>query len=111
MLAVLMPLRWTCPKCKRTDLTVVGPRTTTLWEYVPGYFEQHVHVQEALVCPCGEYAVMAPCPDKPFENARHGPNFIAHLIVSKCLDAIPLHRLDTLPIVDLVAWSRSAIES
>lgn len=84
-----------CPHCNRTDLARVGNgRVTKLLEYVPGYFVCEEHVQETLACACGDYIVTAPPPPKVFEGARYGPHFIAHLIVAKCVDSIPLHRLE-----------------
>jgi transposase len=84
-----------CPKCGRTAAKTIGNgRITKTWEYVPGYFVGQEHHQEKIACTCGEYVVMADPPAKPFENGRYGPHFIAHVIVAKCLDAIPLHRME-----------------
>jgi transposase len=50
-------------------------------------------VQEKSACRCGEYIATAAPPRKPFEGGRYGAGFVAHLVVSKCADSIPLHRL------------------
>jgi transposase len=86
----------TCPHCGSTHLKPVGDgRSTPLWQYVPGHFIREEHVQETLTCPRGcDYIVTAPGPIKPFENGRYGASFVAYLIVAKCLDAIPHHRLE-----------------
>ncbi len=84
-----------CPHCGNHDLSSVGEgRVTHLWEYVPGYFVRQKHVQETLSCSCGDYIVTAPPPPRPFDNGKYGPRFISHLVVGKCLDAFPLHRLE-----------------
>lgn len=84
-----------CPHCHNEDLGTLGKgRTTKTWEYVPGFFRCYEHVQETLTCDCGDYVVTAPPPPRPFENARYGPRFIAHLVVSKLLDSIPVHRME-----------------
>lgn len=84
-----------CPHCHRRDLKPVGDgKESTIYEYVPGYFRRRVHVRETLACPCGEYIVSAPCPDKTTDKARYAPSFVAHVIVSKCGDSIPLYRLE-----------------
>ena len=85
----------TCPKCGREDPSALGEgRITKLWQYVPGYFICEEHVQEALACACREYVVTAPGPRRPFEGAQYGPSFIAHLVVAKCVDSIPIHRVE-----------------
>lgn len=83
-----------CPKCGRDKLRSAGSKTSTVYEYVPGYFRRQVHVRETLACACGEYIVTAPCPDKSTDKTRYGPGFIAHLLTAKCADSIPLYRLE-----------------
>jgi transposase len=83
-----------CPKCGKTELKPVGKGKESIeWEYVPGYFRCCRHVMETLACTCGEYIVTAPGPDHSVENTRYGDGLRAHIVTSKCADAIPLYRL------------------
>jgi transposase len=83
-----------CPSCGDTADRPVGEgKQTTVYEYVPGYFVRQEHVQEKLACRCGDYIATAEPPRKVVEGGRYGAGFIAHLIVMKCADSIPLHRL------------------
>ena len=83
-----------CPKCgKQATRTVGSGKETFILEYVPGYFVRQKHVQEKLACSCGEYLATAEPPPRPIDKGQYGPGFIAHLIVMKCGDSIPLHRL------------------
>lgn len=83
-----------CPACGSEELKALGKgRTTHVYEYVPARFEQQVHVQEVLSCKCGEGVVTAPAPAKVVDKGEYGPGFLAHVVVSKCADAMPLHRL------------------
>jgi transposase len=85
-----------CPHCQRQDLRPVGEgKASTIYDYVPGFFRRRVVQRETLACPCGEYIVTAPSPEKSTDKTRYAPSFIAHLIVSKCSDCIPLYRLET----------------
>jgi transposase len=85
-----------CPRCERRDLRPVGQgKPTTIYDYVPGYFRRRLVLRETLACPCGQFIVTAPCPDKSTDKTRYDVGFIAHLIVAKCADAIPLYRLET----------------
>jgi transposase len=83
-----------CPKCGNTQLRRAGEKTSTVYEYVPGYFRRQQHVRETLSCSCGEYIVTAPAPDKSTDKTHYGPGFIAHLLTAKCCDSIPLYRLE-----------------
>ncbi|MGH7282805.1 MAG: IS66 family transposase [Polyangiaceae bacterium] len=83
-----------CPKCGKDKLRRAGEKTSTVYEYIAGYFRRQVHVRETLACACGEYIVTAPCPEKSTDKTRYGPGFIAHLLTAKCADSIPLYRLE-----------------
>jgi transposase len=84
-----------CPKCGNAELRSVGDgKPSTVYEYVPGYFRRRIYRRETLSCRCGEYIVNAPSPEKTTDRTQYGPGFIAHLIVSKCGDSIPLYRLE-----------------
>jgi transposase len=83
-----------CPKCGRSVFKPLGPgKRTTIYEHVPATFERQVHVQEVARCQCGETILTAEGPPKAFEKAGYGPGFLAHVVVSKCSDSIPLTRL------------------
>ncbi|WP_164020084.1 IS66 family transposase zinc-finger binding domain-containing protein [Pyxidicoccus trucidator] len=83
-----------CPACGSEDLKPLGPgRTTVLYEWLPARFERQVHVQQVLACACGQGVVTAPAPAKVVDKGEYGPGFLAHVVTSKCADAMPLHRL------------------
>jgi transposase len=84
-----------CSKCGNTELGQVGAgKETTIFDYVPGYFRRRVYVRETLSCPCGQYIVTAPGPEKVDEKVRYSAGFMAHLVVTKCGDSTPLYRLE-----------------
>lgn len=84
-----------CPRCGSHKLKKVGDgRVSTLIEYVPARLERHIHVQETLACPCGEYMVTADGPIKPIEGGHYGASLMAHTVVAKCVDSIPLYRME-----------------
>jgi transposase len=84
----------TCPKCGGHDFTPLGNgKITELYDLLPAIIERQLHVQEKLRCRCGETILTAPGAARVFDKARYGPSFIAHVVVSKIADAIPLHRL------------------
>ena len=84
-----------CTACGRTDLTPMGPgKSTFVWEFVPAKFVRHEHVQEVLRCRCGGCVVTAPGAPKVVEKGQYGPGFIAHLVVQKCGDSLPIYRIE-----------------
>jgi len=83
-----------CPKCGGVELRPLGPgKETTVFEYVPPSFEQLLHVQEVLACRCGEGVITAEGAAKVIDRTQYGPGLLAHIIVSKCADCLPLYRL------------------
>lgn len=84
-----------CPKCGNDQLTPLGDgRTTTVFEYVPAKLVRVEHVQEVLRCKCGGHVATAPGAPKVVEQGRYGASFLAHLVTAKCVDSIPLYRLE-----------------
>lgn len=61
-------------------------------EYVPGRFIVRRHVRPKLSCrDCGVIA-QAPMPSLPIERGKPGPALLAHVLVSKYCDHLPLYR-------------------
>jgi len=87
-----------CPVCNREaeEFTPVGEgRETIIFEYVPARFIRRRHLQHVLACPCKEHIVVAKGPIKLGEGGgNYGPGFVAHLMVSRALDAIPFYRME-----------------
>ena len=90
------PEQRTCAKCGNDKLTELGKDgvVTTVIEYVPAQLVRVEHVQEKLRCKCGEHVVTAPGAPKVIEQGRYGASFIAHLITAKCVDSIPIYRIE-----------------
>lgn len=85
----------TCPSCGNDKLKPIGGgRSTDVYEFVPARFVRHEHVQEVLRCGCGDYVVTAPGAPKVVEKGRYGASLLAHLVVAKCADHLPLYRLE-----------------
>jgi transposase len=84
-----------CTVCGGTDLSPMGPgKNTFVWEFVPATFVRVEHVQEVLRCRCGGCVVTAPGPPKVVEKGKYGTTFLAHIVVAKCADHIPIYRLE-----------------
>jgi transposase len=65
--------------------------TETL-DYVPGRFKVVRHVREAFSCRACDAVVQAPAPFHAIARGRAGPGLLAHIMVAKFDDHLPLYR-------------------
>jgi len=80
-----------CSKCGGS-LKRLGEDVTEELEYVPGSFVVNEFVRPRMACSCCETIVQAPLPSRPIERGRPGPGLLAHVLVSKYADHLPLYR-------------------
>jgi transposase len=82
-----------CASCGR-EMGVMGCETSEELEWVPGHFEVRRYEREKRACShCGGGGVVtAPTPDKVVEKGLPGPGLLAHVVVSKFQDHLPLYR-------------------
>jgi transposase len=81
-----------CASCSGTVLRKIGEDVTEVLEYVPSSFKVVEHVRPKLSCRACATITQAPLPSFPIERGRAGAGLLAHVIVSKYADALPLHR-------------------
>ena len=80
-----------CAKCGGA-LKTLGEDVTEELEYVPGRFIVNRIVRPRMACACCEAICQAPLPSRPIERGRPGPGLLAHVLVSKYADHLPLYR-------------------
>ena len=80
-----------CAKCGGA-LKTLGEDVTEELEYVPGRFIVNRIVRPRMACACCEAICQAPLPSRPIERGRPGPGLLAHILVSKYADHLPLYR-------------------
>jgi transposase len=73
-------------------LRKIGEDVTEVLEYVPSSFKVIEHVRPKLSCRSCATILQAPLPSFPIERGRAGPALLAHVVVAKFADALPLHR-------------------
>ena len=81
-----------CPTCGETKFGRIGADERKVLEYVPSHFKRVLHVRPKMSCRACETIVQAPMPTLPIEKGRPGPALLAHVLVSKYCDHLPLHR-------------------
>ncbi|HEY0283134.1 MAG TPA: IS66 family transposase zinc-finger binding domain-containing protein, partial [Rhizomicrobium sp.] len=80
-----------CPKCGG-ELRQLGEDVSEVLEYVPASFKVIRHVRPKFSCRRCEAITQAPMPSLPIERGRPGPGLLAHVLVSKYADHLPLYR-------------------
>src|SRR5256714_6498777 len=81
----------TCPTCGGA-LRRIGEDITETLDYVPGRFKVIRHIREKLSCRSFDNIVAAPAPDHAIARRRPGAGLLAHILVSKYDDHLPLYR-------------------
>jgi transposase len=61
-------------------------------EFVPARFKVIRHVRPKLACSCCDCIVQAAAPSRPIERGLPGPGLLAHVLVAKFADHLPLYR-------------------
>lgn len=80
-----------CPSCGGA-LRRIGEDVSETLDYVPGRFKVVRHIREKLSCRACETVVAAPAPDHAIARGRAGAGLLAHIVVSKYDDHLPLYR-------------------
>ena len=80
-----------CSGCGGT-LRQLGEDVSEVLEYVPARFKVIRHVRPKLVCRCCEHIAQVPAPSRPIARGLAGPGLLAHVLVSKFVDHLPLYR-------------------
>lgn len=80
-----------CPRCGGA-LRRLGEDVTEVLEYVPASFKVIRHVRPKFSCRSCESITQPPVPCLPIERGRPGAGLLAHVLISKYADHLPLYR-------------------
>jgi len=80
-----------CAQCGG-GLRRLGEDVTEELEYVPGRFIVNRIVRPRFACSDCEAFTQATLPSRPIERGRPGPGLLAHVLVNKYADHLPLYR-------------------
>ena len=80
-----------CPACGGC-LRPLGEDVAEQLEWIPGSFRVIRHVRPKLACKCCDTIVQAPTPSRPIARGIAGPGLLAHVLVAKFADHLPLYR-------------------
>jgi transposase len=85
------PKESACPDCGGA-LSKLGEDVSEMLEYVPASFFVVRHVRPKLSCTKCDHIVQAAAPTRPIARGIAGPGLLAHVLVSKYADHLPLYR-------------------
>lgn len=86
-----LPAHNCCPDCGGT-LRQFGEDVSEQLERIPASFKVIRHVRPKFACAGCESVVEAPAPARPIDRGLPGPALLAHVLVSKYADHLPLYR-------------------
>ena len=81
----------TCPACGK-GMATLGEDVTEVLDYVPGRFQVIRHVRPKYACTACDAITQAPVPAMPTPRGLATPATLAHVLVSKFCDHLPLYR-------------------
>lgn len=86
-----LPPHTVCPDCGG-KLCKLSEDVSEMVEYVPDSFKVIRHVRPKLSCQRCERILQAAAPSRPIARGLAGPGLLAHVLVSKYADHLPLYR-------------------
>lgn len=87
----ILPKEAACPDCGG-ELKALGEDVAERLEYVPAHFQVIPQVRPKLACSRCDRIVQAEAPSRPIARGLAGPGLLAHVLVSKYGDHLPLYR-------------------
>jgi transposase len=65
-------------------------------DIIPAKIQVIRHIGKKYACSCGQCIQTVPLPAQPIPKSLASPGLLAHIAVSKCQDALPLYRQETI---------------
>jgi transposase len=97
-----------CPDCGG-GMARLGEDVTEILDYIPGRFQVIRHVRPKYACRRCDAITQAPAPALPTPRGRAAPGMLAHLLVSKYCDHLPLYRQSEIYARDGLDLDRSTL--
>jgi len=98
----------TCPACGGA-MAKLGEDVTEVLDYIPGRFQVIRHVRPKYACRHCDAITQAAAPALPTPRGRAAPGMLAHLLVSKYTDHLPLYRQSEIYARDGLDLDRSTL--
>jgi transposase len=103
-----LPAHNRCPDCGGA-LRQFGEDVSEQLERIPASFKVIRHVRPKFACAGCQSVVEAPAPARPIDRGLPGPGLLAHVLVSKYADHLPLYRQSQIYARESVDLDRSTL--
>ncbi len=97
-----------CPACGGA-LRAAGEDVAEMLEWVPGRYKVIRHVRPKFACERCETLIQAAAPVRPIARGLAGPALLAHVLVGKYADHLPLYRQSQIFARDGIDLDRSTL--
>jgi transposase len=97
-----------CPQCGGA-LKSIGEDISEMLEWIPGRYQVIRHVRPKFTCRSCDHLVQASAPSRPIARGMAGPGLLAHVLVSKYCDHLPLYRQSQIFARDGIDLERSTL--
>jgi transposase len=98
-----------CPQCGESGYSKIGEDVTETLEYVPARFKVLRHVRPKHSCRACETIRQSELPSMPITKGKAGAGLLAHIILSKYCDHLPLYRQSEIFAREGIHISRSSM--
>lgn len=98
----------TCPDCGAA-LRAAGEDVSEVLERIPSRFKVVRHIRPKFSCDKCQKIVQAAAPSRPIARGLAGPSMLAHVLVSKYCDHLPLYRQSQIYAREGVQLERSTL--
>ena len=82
----------TCPDCNGTEFRKIDDDISEVFEYVPASFKVIQYIRPRCACKNCDKIVQAYAPSKGIDKGKAGFGLLAHVLVSKYCNHLPLYR-------------------
>lgn len=103
-----LPSACDCPACG-ASLKKLGETVSEMLEYVPASFRVIRHVRPKFACSRCDTIVQANAPARPIARGLAGAGLLAHVLVAKYCDHLPLYRQSAIYAREGVELERSTL--
>ncbi len=103
-----LPAQCDCPSCGG-QVAKLGETVSEVLEYKPASFRVIRHVRPKFACTRCDTIVQAPAPSRPIARGLAGAGLLAHVLVAKYCDHLPLYRQSDIYAREGVALERSTL--
>jgi transposase len=77
--------------------TCIGEETSEQLDIIPAVIQVLVHARKKYACKnCEDGVDIAPLPEQPIPKSNASPGLLAHIVVAKYQDGLPLYRMETI---------------